>query len=72
MRLVPNRHSIIGIFSPNVHYCQGTDGSLAVVTLLDGKIDADLNYYDPDILLHIENCGRSNISITIDNNAFCD
>ena len=39
---------------------QGTDGSLAVLTLLDHQLDGDLNYYEPDILLHIENCGNGN------------
>ena len=45
-------------FSIPVHHFQGNDGSLAVLTVLEDKLDADLNYYDPDILLHIENCGR--------------
>ena len=41
-----------------IDYFQGEDGSYAVLTVMDHQLDADLNYYDPDILLHIENCGR--------------
>ena len=39
------------------NYFQGEDGSYAVLTVMDHQLDADLNYYEPDILLHIENCG---------------
>ena len=45
-------------FSIKAHYFQGNDGTLAVLTVLDDQLDADLNYYEPDILLHIESCGR--------------
>ena len=40
-----------------IDYFQGEDGSYAVLTVMDHQLDADLNYYEPDILLHIENCG---------------
>ena len=49
---------LIRQFSIKAHSFQGNDGSLAVLTVLDDQLDADLNYYEPDILLHIESCGR--------------
>ena len=49
---------LIRQFSIKAYYFQGNDGSLAVLTVLDDQLDADLNYYEPDILLHIESCGR--------------
>ena len=59
MRLVSNLPLMIRkLFSMRVDYFQGEDGSYAVLTVMEHQLDADLNYYDPDILLHIENCGR--------------
>ena len=46
------------LFFSKVVLFQGADGSLAVLTLLNHQLDGDLNYYDPDKLLHIENCGN--------------
>ena len=48
------------MFFNRVNHFQGTDGSVAVLTVLNGQLDADLNYYHPDELWHIENCGHGN------------
>ena len=36
---------------------QAIDGSEAVLTVLNGHIDGNLNYYEPNKLLIIESCG---------------
>ena len=51
--------SDICISSINIlyYFYQATDGSEAVLTLLNGHIDGTLNYYEPNKLLTIESCG---------------
>ena len=53
---VKTQAAIFKLFSHG-NIFQGTDGSLAILTVLHNRLDGDLNYYDPDKLLHIENCG---------------
>ena len=61
MRLVANQHLVVmKDFKTQVEKLKGEDGSLAILTVMNNELDGDLNYYDPDILLHIENCGRGN------------
>ena len=52
-----NSQAVIFKLLSHTNIFQGTDGSLAVLTVLHNRLDGDLNYYDPDKLLHIENCG---------------
>jgi len=37
---------------------EGSDGSDAILSVIEGRLDASLNYYEPDMLLNIENCGE--------------
>lgn len=41
------------MFSP-----QGPDGSDAVLTVINGRLDGMLNYNNPSKLLLIESCGK--------------
>ena len=36
---------------------KANDGSEAILTVLNGRLDAILNYYEPNKLLSIETCG---------------